>query len=112
MMNGTGFKTAYRRLTAGLLAAAVSLGTDWSAPLTASAASDEAIFISRIEDAWDSASGPIYLNGIYLTPEEVTELYYGNLYADSEWFYVEPSFTYRISSTGYVTMITPSSSGA
>lgn len=98
-----------RKLTAGLLAAALSVCSLSAAmPLNASAASDAETFLARAVAAWENGIEKVSMNGLRLTVQEVTDLYYGKLYQDSDWTYVLPAFNYTVSNmTGYVASLTP-----
>ena len=79
------------KLTAGICSAAFMLT---AAPLNAYAAPAAATAAEAIRNAWENFDSTISLSRYKLSIAEASQLYYDALYTESDWFYVNSSFSY------------------
>ena len=86
-------KRWFGRLAAGMLSA-VMLCAALPSDAVSAETTAEATFRRLVRQAWSQRKDRVSISSLRLSFEQVADIYYGTLYTDSDWFYVDSSFSY------------------
>ena len=97
-------KRCISRMAAGMLSA-VMLFAALPADAVSAETTSEATFRRVLRQAWPMLKERLNISSLRLTFDQVADIYYDTLYTDSDWFYVDSSFSYVLDSQKRVTSV-------